>query len=103
MIDQSTRNALKAQIRKGDYEAAAQIYQKVVNRYITPRYLQKFIEGQKNPTGQRPGSHHPLKMFSAVAEAVRQRREREQYNTSAANRLLETLMRDANHHQPIPL
>lgn len=102
MIDQSVRNRLKDQIRKGDYEAAAQIYKKNVTRYVTARYLQKYLEGQKNPTG-RPGCHDPAAMFAAIAEAVRQRKAREQQATTQANELIQQIIRDTTPPQPIAL
>lgn len=101
MIDQATRDILRQQIRKGDYETAAKIYKQIVNRYVTPRYLEKFLKGQKNPSG-KPGCHDPLKMFEAAAEAVRQRIEREQNATQTATKLIETILRDTKP-QPIAL
>lgn len=101
MIDQAIRNNLKDQIRKGDYEIAAQIYQKLVKKRITPRYLHKFIHGTHNPTGQRPGTHDPLRMFEAVATAVRQRQTAAQNANTAAQKLIETILIDTKP-QPIP-
>ena len=102
MIDQTTRDKLRQQVRKGDYESAAKIYQKIVNRYVTPRYLEKFLKGQKNPAG-RPGCHDPLKMFEAVAEAVSQRHQNQLDTTEKANRLIEQITRDTTPRQPVAL
>lgn len=102
MIDQATRDKLRQQVRKGDYESAAKIYQKIVNRYVTPRYLEKFLKGQKNPSG-RPGCHDPLKMFEAVAEAVSQRNQRQLDTTEKANRLIAQITRDTTPTQPMPV
>ena len=102
MISQSTRDDLRAQIRKGDYETAAKIYQDVVNRYVTARYLEKFLKGQKNPTG-RAGCHDPSEMFGAIAKAVSQRNQREREATERANALVKAIMRDTTPAQPMPL
>lgn len=101
MINQSTRDELRAQIRKGDYETAAKIYKNVVNRYVTARYLEKFLKGQKNPTG-RTGCHDPSEMFEAIAQAVSQRHQREREATDKADALVKAIMRDTKP-QPIAL
>lgn len=102
MIDQTTRDKLRKQIRKGDYETAAKIYKQVVNRYVTPRYLEKFLKGDKNPVG-RPGCHDPSQMFESVARAVGQRLERERDATIKADKLISAIIRDTTPTQPIPL
>lgn len=102
MIDQPTRDTLENQIRKGDYEAAAQIYHKLVKKTITPRYLQKFLKGQKNPTGTRPHSHQPLQMFHALTQAVKERTDRQQQQTQAAQQLLQTIHSHTTQTKPIP-
>lgn len=90
MIDQSLRDQLRHQIKPGDWQIAAQIYQKLVKKYISPRYLRKFIEGDKNPTGQRQGVHSPVQMFDAVAEAIQQRQQTERDQTAKALKILQT-------------
>lgn len=102
MIDQAIRTELRSKIRKGDYEAAAQIYKKIAKRNITPRYLQKFITGHKNPLA-RPGCHDPGQMFEAIAEAVDQRQRRERQYSDDARRRLEEIIRQDTAPQPIAL
>lgn len=104
MIDQEIRTALLQKTIGSDFEAAAQIYEKNTKRPIYPRYLDKFLRGERNPTGRHPASHDPGQMFAAIAEAVaeRQRRER-QYSEDARRRLTELIMRDTSPHQPMPL
>lgn len=99
MIDQSLRDQLRHQIKPGDWQIAAQIYQNKVKKYISARYLRKFIEGDKNPTGQRPGVHSPLQMFDAVADAVAKRQENERQQTQKAIQILQSKIRI----EPIPL
>lgn len=103
MIAQHTRDQLRAQIRSGDWEKAAQIYEKNVSRPIYPRYLQKFIEGDKNPTGRNPRNHSPSQMFAAVAQAIQERQQREHEANQAAQKLLQTILRDTKPTQPIAL
>ena len=55
MIHQYERDALHQQIKKGDYQVAANIYKSKHIRQINRRYLQRFIEGTNNPTGARAG------------------------------------------------
>lgn len=102
MIDQSLRDQLRAQIKPGDWQIAAQIYQNLVKKYISPRYLRKFIEGDKNPTGQRPGVHNPIQMFDAVAEAIRTRQQVERDQTTKALQILQSKIR-IDKPQPIAL
>lgn len=102
MIDQTIRDQLKDQTQYGDYERAAQIYQALVKKAITARYLHKFLFGHNNPTGQRPGTHHPKDMFAAVAQAVRERQTREQEaNREARKILFDQILRDTKP-QPVP-
>lgn len=107
MIHQSERDALAQQIKKGDYQVASNIYQEMHMRYVNRRYLQRFIEGKNQCTGARAGSHQPLDMYKAVAEAIRQRLERDQDNTGQANeirqRLIDQITRDTTPHQPVAL
>lgn len=107
MIHQSERDALRQQIKKGDYLSAAQIYKEKYIRQIGRRYLQAFIEGHNNPTGAHPGSHNPLHMYEAVAEAVRQRIQRENAATEQARamryKLIEKIQRDTKPASPVPL
>ena len=92
MISQQARDELRQHTKKGDYKTAAKIYEQTVNRTIGARYLQKFIEGEKNPSG-RPGCHQPLKMFEAVAQAVHRRQMAEQESTVAAQQILKDKIR----------
>ena len=107
MIHQSERDALRAQIKKGDYQVASNIYQKNHNRPIGRRYLQRFMEGISNPSGARPGSHQPIHMYEAVAEAVRRRIQRENETTETARamryKLIEKIRRDTTPAKPIAL
>lgn len=84
MIHQSERDALRTQIKKGDYEVAAKIYKDKHIRQVGRRYLQRFMEGLNNPSGTRPGSHQPIDMYEAVAQAVRERIQRENETTERA-------------------
>ena len=93
MIDQSLRDQLRAQIKPGDWQIAAQIYQKLVKKYISPRYIRKFIEGDKNPTGQRPGVHNPIQMFDAVALAISQRQAAEIEQNQKALQIIQSKIR----------
>ena len=106
MIHQYERDALHQQIKKGDYQVAANIYKSKHIRQINRRYLQRFIEGTNNPTGARAGSHQPIHMYEAVAEAISTRLQRENNTTDQATdirkRLIEQITRDTKP-QPMPL
>jgi len=103
MIDQTIRDQLKAQTQYGDYEKAAQIYQELVKKPITARYLHKFMFGHNNPTGQRPGTHHPKNMFAAVAQAVHERQTRQQEANREARKILLEQIRNDTKPQPVAL
>lgn len=97
MIAQSTRDKLRERIKKGDYESAAQIYKKNVNRYVSGRYLQQFLSGTHKVTGRKEGGHDPLKMFEALTEAVKRREEEERI---ISNKALEMLQQKINVGHP---
>ena len=102
MIAQQLRDTLDEQIEFGDYQIAAQIYLKKVKKPISPRYLHKFIKGQKNPTG-RPGRHDPEAMFAAIVEAVSQRQERVRKATESARKFMDKIIHDTAPKSPIAL
>lgn len=77
MIAQNQRNLLLLRVKPGDYHAAAQIYHALTGRRIYPRYLQKFLKGERKVTGRKKEGHDPLKMYEAMAEAIKNRGEKE--------------------------
>jgi len=87
MIHKEQIEELRKMVAKGDYTAAATIYEARTTRKIDRRHLQKFVQGQFIPNGRR-NAHNPIHMFSAVSEAVRMRLEKQKYaNTRAAQML----------------
>lgn len=101
MIDQAIRNALLEKTIRQDWDKAAQIYKKNNNRFIYPRYLERFLRGYSNPTGRFAGSHQPLRMFEAIAQAVAERQQAERDQTAKALQILQTKIR-IDKPQPIP-
>jgi hypothetical protein len=99
MIDQSARDLLLQKAIRQDWDRAAQIYARKNSRTIYPRYLEKFLRGQRNPTGRKRGAHQPLDMFDAIATAIAEREEAERQQTAQALRILQSKMRI----EPIPL
>lgn len=93
MIAQNQRDLLLDKIKPGDYHTAAQIYLRLTGRSIYPRYLQKFLKGQRKVTGRKKEGHDPLKMYEALAEAIKWREDKEaKTNESAAQIYKEKLI-----------
>jgi len=98
MIDQQQRDLLLREIKTGqqDYEKAAEIYQRLHGRSIHPRYLEKFLKGQRKCNSGKPKQHQPIEMYRCVAEAIAWRREREkrekETQTSEASRIYSNLI-----------
>lgn len=84
MINQDQRNLLLREIQPGDYFTAAEEYKQLTGREIYPRYLQKFLKGERKVTGRKVTGHDPLKMYEALAEAIRKRKESDAKRTAAA-------------------
>lgn len=75
MISLNERKELEKLLQFSDYKTAAAIYTRNTGKFIYYRYLEKFIKGHRKASGERPGTHRPLDMYIALAEAERQRRE----------------------------
>ena len=97
MISQQVRDKLRARIKKGDYNIAANIYMTDVNRYVSSRYLQQFLDGTHKVTGRKDGGHNPLDMFAAITEAVKRREDEERI---ISNKALEMLQQKINVGHP---
>lgn len=99
MIDQQQRDLLLANVKTGqeDYETAALIYQKATGLTIHPRYLEKFLKGQRRCHSGKPKRHQPVEMYRSVAEAIAQRHQREkrekETQTSEASRIYQNLIK----------
>lgn len=75
MISKEDREALKKRVdgQAADYAAAAEIYQRISGRAISSKYLYKFVTGERQVTGKKPGSHNPVYIYEALVEAVEKR------------------------------
>lgn len=92
MIKQEQRDILKNQINRGDFPVAASIYQQNTGRAISDRMLQKFLTGERQCLGDKPGAHQPEEMFRAIAQAIQRRKDREKrLNNLAADILASTI------------
>lgn len=96
-ITKEARKELLKHVIRPDWEKAAQIYHKNSKKPIYPRYLERFLRCYSNPTGRAAGSHQPLQMFEAIAEAVAQRQTIERAQTAHA---LEILARKIHIDKP---
>jgi len=77
MISLDERKQLEKQLRFGDYRTAATIYKRNTGRSIHYRYLEKFIKGLRLVSG-KTGTHRPLDMYAALAEAYQYRKTTEE-------------------------
>lgn len=92
MIKQEQRDILKNQINRGDFPVAASIYKQNTGRAISDRMLQKFLTGERQCLGDKPGAHRPEEMFRAIAQAIQRRKDREKrLNNLAADILASTI------------
>lgn len=103
MIHNEQRAALAAQLVKGDLIQAVKIYEKIAKRKIHRSMLEKFVENLHPFRGDAPGSHDPLQMYQAIAQAIAERQQREREATQKAADLLQTILRDTKPTQPIAL
>lgn len=93
MISSEQKEALSKRVVGGasDYNNAAEIYQALTGLSITPRYLYKFITGERKVTGAKPGSHNPVDLYEALVEAVTRREKKESEMKARAKALTERL------------
>lgn len=101
MIDTEQIDALAAQLQPGDLVGAVKIYEKIAYRQISTSILQKFIRRRHPFTGRRPGSHQPIDMYRAIAQAVAQRCRHEQETTRKAAELVMQIIHDTTPRTPI--
>lgn len=72
---QSNRDELKKLMVRGDIPRAKVIYRTQTGKIISENYIQAFMSGTRKALGG--GLHQPEHIYAAVAEAVKERIEKQ--------------------------